>query len=173
MSYFKFERAGKHAPNKNGGEHNFIHRLSCSILSYSNWSLLIKPRTASKTFLSILLLLLMNVLGQIKKLWTYRALYVYSTKDLHSLPKPRSLFEMWSNQSVAFVEGAIKGEGERGVRKGKWNASTHHFPNKTDKVNCQYVINTSRGRSSPSMNLLCLSETFKSRSFLSNDIIIK
>ena len=96
----------------------------------------------------------MNVLGQIKKLWTHRALYMYSTKDLRSLPKPRSLFEMRSNQSVAFLEGAIKGEGKRGVPKGKWNASTHHFPNKTDKVNCQYVTNTSRGRSSPWANLL-------------------
>ena len=36
------------------------------ILTYSNGSLLIKPRTASKMFRSILLLLLMNVLGQIK-----------------------------------------------------------------------------------------------------------
>ena len=98
---------------------------------------------------------------------------MYSTKDLRSLPKPRSLFEMRSNQSVAFVEGAIKGEGKRGVPKGKWNASTHHFPNKTDNVNCQYVTNTSRGRSSPWVNLLCFSETVKSRSFLSNDIIIK
>ena len=115
-----YRRPGKrleHAPNKNGGEHNFIHRLSCSILSYSNGSLLIKPRKASKTFHSILSLLLMNDLGQIKKLWTYRGLYMYSTKDLRSLPKPRSLFEMRSNQSVAFVECAIKGEGKRGLRK--------------------------------------------------------
>ena len=163
----------EHAPNKNGREHNFIHRLSCSILTYSNGSLLIKPRKAFKTFRSILSLLLMNDLGQIKKLWTHRALNMYSTKDLCSLPKPRSLFEMWSNRSVAFVEGATEGKGKRGVRKGKWNASTNHFPNKTDKVNCQYVTNTSRGRSSPWMNLLCLSETVKLRSLLSNDIIIE
>ena len=180
------------------------------ILTYRNGSLLIKPRTASKTFRSILLtttvnnnspihdyvhpddqiqpfemtsgfkpftvlllLLLMNVLGQLKELWTHRALYMYPTKDLRSLPKPRSLFEMWSNQSVAFVEGAIKGEGKRGVRKGKWNASTYHFPSKTDRGNCQYLTNTSRGPSSPWVNLLCLSETVKSRSFLSNDTVIK
>ena len=38
---------------------------------------------------------------------------MYSTKDLRSLPKPRSLFKMRSNQSVAFVEGAMKREGKR------------------------------------------------------------
>ena len=88
---------------------------------------------------------------------------MYSTKDLRSLPKPRSLFEMRSNRSVAVVESAIKGEGKRRVRKGKWNASTHHLPNKTETVNYQYVTNTSRERSSPWVNLLCLSETLKSR----------
>ena len=88
---------------------------------------------------------------------------MYSTEDLRSLPKPRSLFEMRSNRNVAVVEGAIKGEGKRRVRKGKWNASTHHLPNKTETVNYQYVTNTSRERSSPWVNLLCLSETVKSR----------
>ena len=53
MSYFTFERAGqKIGAYTKTGEHNFKHRLSCSILSYSNGSLLIKP----KTFHSILLL---------------------------------------------------------------------------------------------------------------------
>ena len=97
MSYFKFERAGQKTgtrPNKNGGEHNCIHRLRRSILSYSNGSLLIKPIKASKTFRSILSVLLMNDLGQIKKLRTHRAVHMSSTKDLSSLPKPRSLFEM-------------------------------------------------------------------------------
>ena len=166
MSYFKFERAGQKTgkrPKQNGGERNFIHRLSCSILSYSNGSLLIKPRKASKTFRSILPLLLTNDLEQIKKLWTHRAPYMYSTEDLCSLPKPRSLFEMRSNWSVAVVEGAIKEEGKRRVRKGKWNASTHHLPDKTETVNYQYVTNASRERSSPWVNLLCLSQTVKSR----------
>ena len=59
MSYFTFERAGqKIGAYTKTGEHNFKHRLSCSILSYSNGSLLIKPRKASKTFHSILSLLL-------------------------------------------------------------------------------------------------------------------
>ena len=55
---------------------------------------------------------------------------MYSTKDLRSLPKPRSLFEMRSNQSVAFVEGAMKEEGKRGVRKGKWTPPPTIFPTK-------------------------------------------
>ena len=56
----------------------------------------------------------MNDLWANKKIiWTHRGLYMYSTKDLRSLPKPRSLFKMRSNQSVAFVEGAIKREGKR------------------------------------------------------------
>lgn len=99
------------APKKNGAEHNFIHRLSCSILSYSNGSLLIKPRKASKTFRSILSLLLTNDLGQIKN-YGRTELYMYSTEVLRSLPKPRSLFEMRSNRSVTVVESAIKGKGK-------------------------------------------------------------
>ena len=177
MGYFQVRKGRAkdwNTPQTKTGE-NIISYIVwvVQILKYSKGSLLIKPRKASKTFCSILSLLLINDLGQIKKLSTHRGLYMCSTKDLHSLPKPRSLFEMWSNQSVAFVECAIKGEGKRGLRKWKWNASTHHPPNKTDKVNCQCVTNTSRGRSSPWINLLCLSETVKSRSFLSNDVIIE
>ena len=111
MGYFQVRKGRAkdwNTPQTKTGE-NIISYIVwvVQILKYSKGSLLIKPRKASKTFRSILSLLLMTDLGQIKKLSTRRGLYMYSTKDLRSLPKPRSLLEMRSNQSVSFVEGAI------------------------------------------------------------------
>ena len=111
MGYFQVRKGRAkdwNTPQTKTGE-NIISYIVwvVQILKYSKGSLLIKPRKASKTFRSILSLLLMNDLGQIKKLSTRRGLYMYSTKHLRSLPKPRSLLEMRSNQSVSFVEGAI------------------------------------------------------------------
>ena len=140
MSYFKFERAGQRTGTHTKTGENIISYIVWVVqtLTYCNESLLIEPRKASKTFHSILSLLLMNGLRQIKKLWTHRALYMYSTKDLRSLPKPRSLFEMRSNQSVAFVEGAMKGEEKRGVRKGKWTPPPTIFLTKPIRL----IVNT-------------------------------